>query len=93
MTYIKSGLVKHKTFSSSTTSKKPIYDIFNRLAAIWKATKAITEILRSETIDWITEDNLTNHENLKKSVNLVNLDVLEAIPIEIIPFEIFLVAK
>ena len=29
-----SGFVKHKSFTSSTTSKKPIDDIFNRLAAI-----------------------------------------------------------
>ena len=32
-----SGFVKHKSFTSSTTSEKPICNIFNRLATIWKA--------------------------------------------------------
>ena len=47
----------------------------------------------SEAIGKLTQNNQPNRENLKKVVNLVNLDVLEAILIEIIAFEILLVAK
>ena len=32
-----SGFVTHKSFTSSTTSRKPINHILNRLAVIWKA--------------------------------------------------------